>query len=162
MRLLTRITDLMETTAKYFLTAAFGAMTLITSVEVIRRYILGLSFPWAEELVGFLLVWVTFIGGSVAFRRGELAYLDLFVERFSPPLKKAAKAFVTTVIMVFLVVSLWFSVDYTRSPSIVLQRSSGLGLPMVYPYAAIPVGLSFMIVFSIGNMLAPKKRAKEG
>ncbi|HHV79544.1 MAG TPA: TRAP transporter small permease [Firmicutes bacterium] len=160
--LLSKVTDFMESAAKSFLTVAFGIMTLVTSVEVIRRYIFGLSFPWAEELVRFLLVWVTFIGGSVAFKRGELVYLDLFVDKLSPTFKKVAKGIVTAVTLVFLLITLWLSIDYVRSPSITMQISPGMNVPMAYPYAAIPVGLSLMIVFCISNLLSASKPGKEG
>ena len=76
---------------RLFLAVALVLMVSVTTVEVVRRYIFGMSFVWAEELVKFLLVGLTFIGGAGAFRAGAMAYLDLITSRLNEKWNKIIK-----------------------------------------------------------------------
>ena len=40
--------------------AGLVVMICVTAVEVVRRYLFGLSFSWAEELVKYLMIMVAF------------------------------------------------------------------------------------------------------
>lgn len=162
MTIIGKISDLLVKLCKYFLTLAFGIMTLVTLLEVIRRYIFGASYPWAEELVRFLLVWATFIGGSIAFKKGELVYLDLLHKKLSMKTNNYLKIFNSIVILGFLILMLVLSTNYTLSKSVTLQMSPGLGIPMSLAYMSIPLGFFFMTFFCIENFLITAKEMKGG
>jgi TRAP-type C4-dicarboxylate transport system permease small subunit len=134
-----------------FLAVSLSVMTFVTVLEVVRRYIFGASFPWAEELVRFLLVWVTFVGGAAAFRSGNLVILDMLVGRLSERSRNVFQIFTNTVIFIFLLFLFNNAFKYIFSPVIVKQISIGLGVPMTVPYAAIPLGIGIMILFCIEN-----------
>ena len=44
--------------------ALMGAMTLLSFVQVIARYIFNYSFVWALEVTGVMFAWLIFIGMS--------------------------------------------------------------------------------------------------
>lgn len=162
MKLFKKITSFLELISKYFLTASLGIMTVITLIEVFRRYFLGLSFPWAEELVRYLLIWVTFVGGSIAFKKGTLVFMDLFINYLSKRKKQILHIIMNLIVISFLVIILVLSIDYTFSPSIMLQKSTGLKLPMFIPYLAIPTGFMLMIIFSVENLVSFIQEIRRG
>ena len=42
----------------------------VVAAQVFFRYVLNHSLFWSEELARYILVWLTFLGASVAYRRG--------------------------------------------------------------------------------------------
>jgi len=59
-------------------------MTLIVVVQVFARYVLNHSLFWSEELARYLLVWLTFLGASVAYHKGVHPGVDVCFTRLSP------------------------------------------------------------------------------
>lgn len=129
-------------------------MVVATLVEVFRRYSMGTSFPWAEELVRFLLVTSTFVGASVGFKRGGLVALDFLQDKLNSKNKERLLTVTSIIVLVFLVVLFKLGLDASFSRSVLTQKSPGLGIYMVIPYFFIPLSFAFMIFFSIENLLA--------
>lgn len=152
-KFVSRMSDLIEKIGKWFVLTATVLMTMITTIEVFRRYFFGLSYKWSEELVRFLLVWVTFVGGSIMLKRGELVYLDLIQERFLSNYKEKVNKLLNILVIVFSSIVLYYSYKYTFSPSVVMQKSPGLNISMSYIYLSIPLGLLLIILFSVNNLL---------
>jgi C4-dicarboxylate transporter DctQ subunit len=144
-----RLMDYAVHITKYLLGISLAIMTAVTVMEVVRRYLFGLSFPWAEELVRFMLIWVTFVGGAAAFRSGGLVMLDLVTGRLPERAKLILQLFTNTVVLVFLLFLFRNGISYSLSPVIVNQNSAGLGISMTLPYMAIPLGFGLMILFSL-------------
>jgi TRAP-type C4-dicarboxylate transport system permease small subunit len=55
----------------------FAAMILLTLVQVINRYALGLAMFWTEELIVLLLVWSMLLGLPVQLWRHEEIVVDV-------------------------------------------------------------------------------------
>lgn len=52
------------------LTSAFlSIVVLITLANVVARYVMKSSIPWAQEISGFFWTWTVMIGMSVGYRR---------------------------------------------------------------------------------------------
>jgi len=48
-----------------------AAMTIVTFVQVIARYVFNYSFSWALELVTYLFAWLIFLGIPYGVRVGS-------------------------------------------------------------------------------------------
>ena len=93
--------------------AVAGACVAVTAVliclNVFNRYVLQSGFVWADEIPGYLLVWISFLGAYLAVRdRGHIAF-DLFVTKLPPVPRKALMAAVDLLVIAFLAVLLWLS-----------------------------------------------------
>ena len=154
MSIIKKVPSILAQLGIWFVIASYGIMTIVTLVEVFRRYFFGLSFDWTEELVRFLLVSSTFIGGSVAYRKASLVFFDLLQNKLPRVQNDALNIFNNIIILVFLAAVLKLGYGYMMSPSVLLQKSPGLGLPMVLPYASIPLGVFFMIIFTFENTVS--------
>ena len=138
---------------QYALCLALSVMTVVTFVEVVRRYFFGASYAWAEELVRFLLVWVTFLGGSAAFYTGNLICFDMVTSKVSPRMQVILGLIGGVLVFFILGVFFKYGWNYAMSRPIQFQRSPGLGLPMVYVYISIPIGLGLMLFYNVCAML---------
>lgn len=153
MKLLERIAGQLARLCQYTLCVALSVMTVVTFVEVVRRYFFGASYAWAEELVRFLLVWVTFLGGSAAFYTGNLICFDMLTSRVSPRMQVAFALCGGVLVFVILGIFFKFGLSYVLSRPIQFQRSPGLNLPLAYVYISIPVGMGLMIFYNLCAML---------
>lgn len=66
----------------------FVLMLILVVTQVLVRYLLPFSIPWTEELARYSLMMMTFLGATVALRRGDHICVTTFVERMSPYVQK--------------------------------------------------------------------------
>lgn len=119
-------------------------LVVIVVAGVFFRYVLGSSIPWSEELGRYLMIWLGFLGASLALREGLHVGVELLVQwvplRVAAWLKGLARGAVAGFLLivigygVFLVSNLWD------------QWSPVAGIRMTWPYLAIPVGSLLMLI----------------
>jgi C4-dicarboxylate transporter DctQ subunit len=124
-------------------------MAVVVTMQVIWRYFLGNPLVWAEELARYALVWMTFIGAAVALRAGQLAAMDLVVTRFPPKVQKHINFLASLASCVLLAFLFYCSVNLVGMPSVLMQKSPAMRLPMSYVYMALPLGLGLLLLQSI-------------
>ncbi len=111
---------------------------LITLVSVIMRYIFRMGAGWSEELVRFIMIWITFVGMGIAIRTGSHVSIDYFCNLLSPKKRRLITRgvyLVATLFCVFLFVS---SLILTLHVLRLQQISAGLQIRMGYIYAMLP------------------------
>jgi TRAP-type C4-dicarboxylate transport system permease small subunit len=91
------------------MTAALDAVLIIAVAVLVfdvvwgvfSRYVLGGQTKWTEELARFLLIWISLLGGAVAFgTKGHLG-VDYFVEKFHPDARKLMTVVVHLFVLFF-------------------------------------------------------------
>jgi len=121
--------------------ASLLAIVAINGGNVFARYVLLAPFPWAEELMLFLMILAVFAGAIAVTWRNLHVRIDTFIERASPGLRQAAlitgtlvsiAAIVTVTVASFRVVMLLYELD---------QHSDALGAPSWIPQSFVPIGL---------------------
>lgn len=136
-------------------------MTGLVVGNVISRNVLGVSWPFTEEIGSLMLILVTFGGlGYAARHRRHIAMSalhDLLPVRRREALERviAAVSAVTMLVMVYLggryVVQIYGSGD----------SSDVLGLPMFLPLSVIPLGFLLAAVRYVGDLRALMSRRPE-
>ncbi len=93
--------------------AAMAAICLISFANVVVRYATDISFAFTEELSVFLLVFMTFVGASLAFAGNEHIRITYFLGRMPPALRWVCEVvtFAATTLMFSLVV--YYSAQFT-------------------------------------------------
>ncbi len=56
-------------------------MALVVAIQVVARYGFNHSLFWSEELARFLLIWLSFLGATVAYCQGVHPGVDSMVRR---------------------------------------------------------------------------------
>lgn len=125
-----------------------GVMVITIATGVFFRYFLNDPLSWPEELAIFMLIWVTFIGGSMSIKRQQAAAVTLFIDRLNPPLKRIALILGFAIITAFCIYLLYLSLTWAFNPTSFLKMSPTLGIEMFYPYLAVPLGFLGMSIHS--------------
>ena len=132
-------------------------LTLIVLTQVVSRFF-DYSMPGTEELSRLLVVWMTFLGMSVAvYERGHLA-VNFFVQRAGDSLRPYLYLTVNILLgLFFLVLTVYGfifsyqSLDFT---------SSTLQLPMTVFYLAIPRRSMLSLYFLSLNAWKPQNESE--
>jgi TRAP-type C4-dicarboxylate transport system permease small subunit len=114
-----------------------AALTALCALEVVLRNLAGWSLGWADEFAGYLLVWLTFLGATLAQMDGGHIGADLASRWLSP---RGAKRLEWVAQGILLVLQLFLLVYGMRLVAAGLQdRATSLPVSMAILYAAIPI-----------------------
>jgi C4-dicarboxylate transporter DctQ subunit len=130
--------------AKLLLVVMSAVMAVTILAQVFLRYVVKASLPWSEELARYLMVWIGLMGASLAMHEGRHVGVTLLVDRLRGGVQKVVTGCALLAVLWFL--WLMISQGAVLLQNIWQQRSPALNLPMVIPYAAIPLGAIFMAV----------------
>ncbi|MFD1707887.1 TRAP transporter small permease [Siminovitchia sediminis] len=146
---------------EYFIGIGILIITLILFLNVVLRYVFNSSIEWAEEFTRYGVVWITFVGSSVCIYKGA----HLGIDSLTTYLEKKGYTFHTIIIhavaLIFSLLFLFFSFNITMQVYESGQISPNLGIPMVYVYAAMPVGGALMSIRFIQQLLEGFSKRKE-
>tara|TARA_B110001469_G_scaffold55995_1_gene53947 strand:+ start:1197 stop:1733 length:537 start_codon:yes stop_codon:yes gene_type:complete len=139
---------------EFVLIVAVGLLVLDVVWGVFTRYVMGEQAKWTEELARFLLVWVTLLGGAVAFgTKGHLG-VDFFVLKFHPDARKIMTVFVHLVVLFFAGAIFLYGGGRVVADALAMeQMTPALGWKMGHVYLALPVAGVFMLLFTIENLI---------
>lgn len=120
---------------------ALVAMVIMTGVQIIFRLFFD-ALTWSEEATRYLLIWSTFIGGSIVYKYGGHISVTLLHGRCPQFLKKVLTVFVHLVCGAFCTIAVVYGFRYMGLQG--KQLSAALRVPMRYMYMSIPVGFLVM------------------
>jgi TRAP-type C4-dicarboxylate transport system permease small subunit len=132
---------------EYLLFGLGFSMAVIVAAQVFSRYILNQSLFWSEELARFLLVWLTFLGASVAYYRGSHPGVDFLYARMTPLWRKASTIAVHTASIVLFGVMITYGSQFAWF--VRLQISPALNLPKWIILSIIPLSGTILMVHGI-------------
>ena len=135
--------------------AVAGTTVAVTAVlicvNVFNRYVLQSGFVWADEIPGYLLVWITFLGAYLAIRNGSHIAFDVLVAKLPPVPRKIMQALVDLLLIAFLAVLLWLS---WKMVGVVGQRRiETIDIPRWIFMIVLPVAAGLMLVGQVVEFL---------
>lgn len=122
-------------------------MTFVTFGQAFNRYVLGGSFFWAEEAAIWSMIWITFLGATVALRRGKHPRIDFLVNMFPIKIRKWVEAFDYLVIAIFLAFLGWHSLPVVQKTGRII--AVGLRIPRSIMFYSILVGCVLMVIYAL-------------
>lgn len=125
---------------EFLLVLFLAAMAVIMGIQVLARYVLGMSLSWSEEVARYLFVWSGFLSVSYCTKKCVSIKIEQFVASFPKRWKAALKVLNHTIELVLFLYLLSFAWNYFYSAVISGQKSPALGLPMYLVQAAPMTG----------------------
>ncbi len=121
-----------------------AVMTAAVFLQVVLRYVFAYAVEGLDEVPRYCFVWLVMIGAAAAMYRGEHTALHYFRDRLSPRGQAGARL-VTEGAGMLLFLS-FVRTGFVLVPNAQFQESAGLGLPLGYVYAAMPVGAALILL----------------
>jgi TRAP-type C4-dicarboxylate transport system permease small subunit len=141
----------------YVLSAALVTIMLFSmTTQVFCRYVLNNPLLWPEELARLSMVWLCFIGGSIALKKGLHVSFTLIVDRLSVTVRRYIGLSCAICISIFtlsgFIVGLQLFFATTRkSPSLYISYS-WLKLGMVIGFGLMFIHIIYFVLNYLGMM----------
>ncbi len=124
---------------------AIGSVMVVLVSSNILMHVVHRDIAWTTELCEFLMVWVSFLGGASAARRGGHMAITEFLDKLSDSHRRWADAVIQLFALGVLVLLVGFGVS-------IVQANWGnvltvLNWPMALQYLALPVGSAVTLLF---------------
>jgi TRAP-type C4-dicarboxylate transport system permease small subunit len=136
---------------EYLLFGLGFTMTVVVAVQVFCRYVLNQSLFWSEELARYLLVWLSFLGASVAYRRQAHPGIDVLYARLPAAWQRITATTVHLASLSLFAVMIFFG--YRFAYFVRLQISPALYLPKWIVFSIIPISGCILMVHGINFLL---------
>jgi len=132
-----------------------GIMAVVANLGVFYRYVLIAALPWSEEIPKYCMIWMGFIGASMAIRRNQHIGFNALIERLPSKASLLLRLFGNVLILFFLITLIkWgfflaFSVGFSSATP--MTHIPYIWLLLVVPVAGIlmAVQLSLKILFGL-------------
>lgn len=128
-----------------------AALIAVITLQIISR-VFFTAVGWTEEVARFLLVWITFLGATLAYQRGRHIAVTFVVEALPRPLRRLARLLAVLVALGFMVALIVIGYRYMQVQS--FQKSASLRLSMTYVYAVIPLSAALMAWYALIDLIA--------
>lgn len=131
------------------------ALLLLVVLLVIADTKLDLKAVWANELASFLLVWTIMLGGTLAYAEHSHLGLDILVEKFDEPAKRASFILSHLLVLFFaLTVMVYGGYLLVQGRVEMGQTMPALKISKGWFYASLPLAGILIAVTSLAHLLA--------
>ena len=120
------------------------ASVAINFANIIGRYFLSVSIPWAEEMMLFLMIGAVFLGIGPVGWLGRHIRMDVLVSMLPPRARTVFEVFSDLVTIATCIMAAIFAWPVITMLNELDQRSAMANIPLVIPQAAVPLGLALM------------------
>lgn len=125
----------------WFLALAMLFTTFLLFTNVVLRYVFNSAIFWAEEVLRYLIVWITFIGMATCVAKGSHISLDTIMMVLPENKKRLVRLGVNIVGVIFSLLIFWYSLQLTLTVKATNQLSATIGgFPMYIVYSCMPLG----------------------
>ena len=151
-----------ETLIAFFL----GAMTLLTFINVLMRYLFNDNILWALELTVFMFAWMVLVGASYGVKKHFHIGVDVVINIAPPPMRKLLALLAVASCLAFSILLLigawnywypfateraWYETDDIPMPDMLQFLAEWLNegemyekMPRFIPYMALPIGMALL------------------
>jgi TRAP-type C4-dicarboxylate transport system permease small subunit len=126
--------------------------TLLAVLEVIRRYVIGVSFEWQQDAVTFIILSAVFLYFGISQRHGSHLNVNLLtgaLDAVGPRARRAAEVIRIVALVfsfIFMLAVVWWGIPEVRESVRYGTRTESLALPM-WPFLTVLLtGFIFMAI----------------
>jgi TRAP-type C4-dicarboxylate transport system permease small subunit len=145
-----RIERLIDAALRPVVFAGMAALIGVITLQIVSRVFFQ-AVGWTEEVARFLLVWITFLGATLAFQRGRHIAVTFLVDALPGRLKRLARIAALLVILGFMIALVIIGWEYMQVQS--FQKSASLRLSMTWVYAVMPLCAALMAWYAFVDLV---------
>jgi C4-dicarboxylate transporter DctQ subunit len=141
-----RLVGLFNRLEEWLIAALLAAMTGVTFMQVVARYVFNYSFVWALELVTFLFAWLIFLGISYGVRIGSHIGVDALVKALPAGPRRLVGALAAALCMAYCVILFVGSWTYVEKMYVIGILAQDLPIPQWVPRLVLPLGFGLTFI----------------
>ena len=125
---------------EWMITFLMAAMTLLTFMQVVSRYVFNYSFGWVLEGTGVMFAWLIFIGMSYGVRVGAHIGVDAFIRMLGKKSARMVATIATVLCLVYAVIVAYGSTQYVYKMYVVGIEMQDIPIQSWIPRIILPLG----------------------
>ncbi len=129
-----------------------AAMTVVTFMQVVARYVFNYSFVWALELTGVMFAWLIFIGMSYGVRVGAHIGVDVAVKALGPKPARIVGSIAAALCIVYALIVTWGGYQYVSKMYDVGILMQDIPIAQWIPRLVVPLGFA-LLAFRFAQVL---------
>jgi len=126
--------------------AILGAMTVLTFVQVVLRYLFNIGILWALEADFYLFAWLVLIGISYCVRARAHIGVDALVKLLPPRIHRAVGLLVVALTLLYAGLMVYGSVVYVDRMKIIDIEAEDIPLKRWILSLCLPIGFALLFV----------------
>ena len=144
--MLVRFRDAGDRLEEAFMTVALAAMTLLTFLQVVLRYVFGTGFVWSLEVTTYLFAWLVLIGMSYGVRTQAHIAVDLVTSRLPPRYARAVAWLALALSLAYCALMLIGSAAFVERSFALGNYARDIPLPRWFLTGLMPIAFALLAV----------------
>ncbi|WP_342558454.1 TRAP transporter small permease [Metasolibacillus sp. FSL K6-0083] len=153
MKIISVISDALYKMERILAVILMATMLCSIALGVAFRYIFDNPLTWSDELAIYMLIWLTFVGGSMSIKTMRASSLELVFDRLSIGWQRTFIIVGYATVIIFAGIVAYMAIQWLTNPSIKTQISPGLKISMFLPYLAVPFGLVCLLIHAFNHLI---------
>jgi C4-dicarboxylate transporter DctQ subunit len=129
---------------EWIIAGMLTAMTVLTFVQVVLRYVFDTGFTWALELTGLFFAVMIFVGISYGIRVGAHIGVDAIVRLLSRGPRRIISIGVVLACLVYAGLVIFGSLEYVSKMKVVGVELEDLAIPVWMARSILPIGYALL------------------
>ncbi len=126
-------------------------LSTLMVVAVFYRYVLNNSIYWSSEVSTILLVFISFLGSSVAYKYKAHIGVDILTDKLSKRSKKILGFIINLSFCLFWL--LVFVESFKLIPIFLIQTTATLEIPYAYIFSIVPLTSLIWIIHTVSELI---------
>lgn len=119
-------------------------VTVLNLTQVGGRYFFNFGFSWTEEVMRYSMIWLMMLGSVSCIYRVEHMGIEVLEGMVRPSRVRFVKSALYSVAAIFCVIILIYGTPLALRNA--AQTAPASEIPMIIPYAALPIGSALMLI----------------
>ncbi len=140
-----RVSKFLDKIEGFFITTILAAASILTFTQVVFRYGFNNSIFWAEEVILYLIISMSFISTSMGIRRGAHISVDILQAIIPKSYIRIFTVISASIGMLFGLALMYYGGNLFIATLSRGQLSPALRIPVAWMYAFIPVTAALQV-----------------
>ena len=129
-----------------FIAALLAAMTLLTFVQVVLRYVFNSGFVWALEATTYMFGWLVMFGIAYGVKVGSHIGVDAVVKIFAPATQRALGVLAGLLCMLYAGILFYGAWGYVGKMHLLGVEAEDIAIPRWQLQIILPVGFALLFL----------------
>ncbi len=139
-----RMARLLARSTEIAATLILIVVTVLNLTQVVGRYGFSIGFSWTEEAMRYLMIWLMMLGSVACIFRAEHMAVQTLEDRVAASHLRYLRSALYSIAAIFCLFVLVYGWPLAMRNA--AQVAPASGIPMIYPYLALPVGAFLMLL----------------
>jgi len=138
-----RVDEAIERVEQTLIVTFLGFMILLAFLQIVLRNFFFTGLDWGDQLLRNLVLWIGFIGATLATREGKHINIDM-VSRWLPSLGKNVVTLITHLFSFFVCCGLTYAALKFIKNEVQMENTTFLNIPAWVPEMILPITFGLM------------------